>query len=375
MCNRYSQVLDATESVIPISRRYSESCPKTALSIVGTVSYMAPEMLVLFQSKDSDNNKLVKVPYTCNIDWWCLGVTMFQLATEKLPYVPFDSSDQVRLAMEFAAANIDNFNFLDETCYHQVLGDFRYDFIYDRYKPKTINSGLGFPSQSRTKSGYLASMSAHSPSNDLSMAALDVERQKENDDLVDLLKKLLNIDGKKRWGADDSCDLTWETFKSHHFFDGLDWNLSNPPYIPIMEELGSMREYRTNLNKPKEIPPTNTNTHALLSCFAAKKPPRVVPINYNVSRYRVEPCSFDELMLSSSRAHWLLPYEAKKVSVFGHDESSVKSAISVRSGTNPRNDDSEETVNLRMDGFDYIDPDVIDLEAKAEAEALTNTRI
>ncbi|KAJ1408395.1 kinase-like domain-containing protein, partial [Ochromonadaceae sp. CCMP2298] len=49
---------------------------KRKLSIMGTFGYMAPEMVVMLSQASYE-----KTGYTCAVDWWSLGVTMFKLLT------------------------------------------------------------------------------------------------------------------------------------------------------------------------------------------------------------------------------------------------------------------------------------------------------
>ena len=58
-----------------------EGQPKRRLSIMGTVGYMAPEMVIIMRQPSHE-----KVGYTKAVDYWSLGVTLFKLLTGSKPF-------------------------------------------------------------------------------------------------------------------------------------------------------------------------------------------------------------------------------------------------------------------------------------------------
>ena len=52
-----------------------------AVSIVGTLEYLAPEVIIMFGKR-----RLHKEGYTVSVDYWSLGVLIYKLLTGQDPY-------------------------------------------------------------------------------------------------------------------------------------------------------------------------------------------------------------------------------------------------------------------------------------------------
>lgn len=94
---------DAGSEVVVAAPKPKKVAPKRKQSIMGTLGYMAPEMVIMLSSSmPSDyptprrgvlNNpdrtatkKLMRRGYTSAVDWWSLGVTAFKLLTGNRPF-------------------------------------------------------------------------------------------------------------------------------------------------------------------------------------------------------------------------------------------------------------------------------------------------
>lgn len=71
----------AVDPAIPEHLRANENRPR-AKSIVGTIGYMAPEVLLQFYMPISEHKG-----YTEVVDWWSLGATIYKMYTGDRPYV------------------------------------------------------------------------------------------------------------------------------------------------------------------------------------------------------------------------------------------------------------------------------------------------
>lgn len=156
--------------------------PKRKLSIMGTFGYMAPEMVIMLSQASYE-----KTGYTCAVDWWSLGVTMFKLLTG---YRPFTD---------------DNFNTFVEmaTTMNQLVRQH-----CDSPEYAILFQEIPFPS-------FLGP------------------------DAVDLISKLLDVNDKTRLGSGPNGAAN---IKAHPFFKDVDWNLMEqkhiePPYKPTHSKL------------------------------------------------------------------------------------------------------------------------------------------
>lgn len=97
-------------------------------------------------------------------------------------------------------------------------------------------------------------------------------------DAKDLVEKLLVLDHKKRLGADDKGD-TYESIRSHPFFDGIDWdnvwNQQPPPISPYLPGGSFEEEY----NVPDHLEPGLCNNQIVqlwqIDLSTSKGPPEL----------------------------------------------------------------------------------------------------
>lgn len=150
---------------------------KRKLSIMGTFGYMAPEMVVMLSQASYE-----KTGYTCAVDWWSLGVTMFKLLTG---YRPFTD---------------DNFNTFVEmaTTMNQLVREH-----CDSPEYAILFQEIPFPSFMSPKA-------------------------------KDLIGRLLDVNDKTRLGSGPNGG---KDVKAHPFFAGIDWDLLEqkhiePPFKP-----------------------------------------------------------------------------------------------------------------------------------------------
>ena len=161
-------------------------------SIVGTVEYMAPEVLIMFGGK-----KIHKDGYTAAVDFWSLGVLIFKLLTGNEPFNKMSYPNLQSLLPTHIA----------------IYGNYReaFDRIFG-----TVNYNAW--------SGILT------------------------DNGVSLIQGLLEFNPESRLGY---CAINAKTghdaLMNHPFFTSIDWSLLEskqlpPPYVPNEEILEIMRE-------------------------------------------------------------------------------------------------------------------------------------
>jgi len=171
---------------------------KRRQSIMGTLGYMAPEMVIMLSSsmpmypraRNTANNqdraatkKLMRKGYTSAVDWWSLGVTAFKLLTGNRPF-----ADQQMMAFVDMAT----------TTLHAAVGENAHFKEYSMLFQK-----LSFPSH-------------------VSPVAKD------------FITALLDVSDTTRLGAGPDGV---SNIKRHPFFQGLDWELLEqkqipPPFVP-----------------------------------------------------------------------------------------------------------------------------------------------
>jgi len=147
------------------------------MSIMGTFGYMAPEMVIMMSQSRGE-----KTGYSCAVDWWSLGVTMYKLLTG---VKPFDNDTAIT-------------SYLESKMSFFAPGGVHYSQEYlmlfrDIYIPDYITSHA-----------------------------------------ADLINGLLDVNEATRLG---SGAVGLHKLKSHAFFEGIDWEKLEqkhliPPYIP-----------------------------------------------------------------------------------------------------------------------------------------------
>lgn len=157
-----------TEAVQTAEHRVKN--PKRKQSIMGTVGYMAPEMVILlnkpakYGEPERHATKLqIKKGYTSAVDWWSLGVVMFKLLTGSRPFADKNVQAFVQMATQVQEVIEENIHFRE---YAQLF------------------QKLTYP-------------------NHISLFAQD------------LMTKLMDVDDKTRLGANSVMEI-----KKHSFFDG-----------------------------------------------------------------------------------------------------------------------------------------------------------
>ena len=164
--------------------------PSRARSVVGTVEYMAPEILILIGKR-----KLHKDGYTAAVDFWSLGVMIYKMLTGSDPFVSF-SYDEIQRGMEIHLSKYKG--------YHDAFDDLFGEVNYE------VCNGI-----------------------------LD-----ENTRSV--LKGLLQFHEVDRLGYNaEHLETGHQSLMNHAFFSSIDWALLEskqvpPPYIPSNEILESM---------------------------------------------------------------------------------------------------------------------------------------
>jgi serine/threonine protein kinase len=179
---------------------------KRKQSIMGTLGYMAPEMVLMLsgqysgkgehQGSRAATRKLIRRGYTNAVDWWSLGVTAYKLLTGVRPFADKQLYQVVDVASTLHAAVGENSHFKDYTMLFQKLN---------------------FPS-------YLSPVAR------------------------DFLSSLLDVDDATRLGS--GKDGAKEV-KRHPFFRGLDWDMLEqkqiePPYKPPPPPESTFAEYNSN---------------------------------------------------------------------------------------------------------------------------------
>ena len=115
-------------------------------SLVGTLAYMAPEILIMFGKK-----RLNKYGYTDAVDWWSLGVTIYKLLTGYEPYRSM-SYDRLRAIFPSILAKYNNYY----SAFISVFGKINYfetEGILDGDAVDFIKKLLEFDSDKRLGSG------------------------------------------------------------------------------------------------------------------------------------------------------------------------------------------------------------------------------
>jgi serine/threonine protein kinase len=183
-----------------------------AKSIVGTVAYMAPEILLKFGSKE-----YLDMTYTRAVDYWSLGVSVYALIFGKLPFrrVQLDAV-QTRLTEQLRHEEADPFSI-----FQGLFGRAHYyaldEFIVDGYGQQ------------------------YNYSIPVLRTSADAQKVEERAEVVEsFIESLLRFAPSERAGmesSEDFSELNLHKIKNHPFFVGIDWNLLEqkavrPPPIP-----------------------------------------------------------------------------------------------------------------------------------------------
>lgn len=186
---------------------------KRKQSIMGTLGYMAPEMVLMLsgqhaamaehQGPRNATRKLIRKGYTNAVDWWSLGVTAYKLLTGVRPFADKQMYAFVDVASTLHAAVGENSHFKE------------YAMLFQK---------LTFPT-------YVSPPAR------------------------DFITSLLDVDDTTRLGS--SKDGAKEV-KRHPFFQGLDWDLLEqkqiePPYKPPPPPESTYADYNSNGNDLRAV--------------------------------------------------------------------------------------------------------------------------
>lgn len=173
------------------------------LSVMGTTGYMAPEM-----RRDGTG-------YTSAVDYWTLGITMFELLCDRDPFTPamvagddgwcirdFDSHRSV-----INSGSSGDKEHADGNSVHSIASNFQ--VLFTNFISKVDNSD--FIIYFKNKDGTTL----------------------ENE-TIDIIARFLTVDPRKRLGAGPHGT---RQIKNHPFFNSINWELLvqmkvEPPFIP-----------------------------------------------------------------------------------------------------------------------------------------------
>ena len=181
-----------------------------AKSIVGTVAYMAPEILVKFGMKER-----LDITYSKAVDYWSLGVTVYAMLYGKLPYK--------RLQVEVIQQQLQD---------HPVDGDEYYNVFRQMF-----GSIQYFALEEFASSGEFV-LNLNESKCDHSLDDSDMFRIDEITKTIEsFINSLLQFDPRVRMGEKSIKHGEPFNIKSHAFFDKIDWDLVEgqliqPPKIP-----------------------------------------------------------------------------------------------------------------------------------------------
>jgi serine/threonine protein kinase len=188
--NEFGNALFSSSHLLPSSYRsakfddvidFQEAEKKSrAKSLVGTVDYMAPEILVMFARR-----RLHRDGYTAAVDWWSFGILIYRMLIGQNSY--------------------------------QILPYYKLAQIF------ATTDGADTTAQLRNMFGVID----YKICDRNGIVVLDR-------DSISIIRDLLQVDADERLGMDHIA------LKSHAFFNGIDWDLLEqkqvpPPYIPIVE--------------------------------------------------------------------------------------------------------------------------------------------
>lgn len=110
------------------SAEHKPKNPKRKQSIMGTVGYMAPEMVILLnkpakygEPERHATKQQIKKGYTSAVDWWSLGVVMFKLLTGNRPFADKNVQAFVQMATAMQEVIEENIHFREYAQLFQKL--------------------------------------------------------------------------------------------------------------------------------------------------------------------------------------------------------------------------------------------------------------
>ena len=206
------------KSISVLSRQYDNLDESTnyvssrASSLVGTLEYMAPEIIIFFGRR-----KLHKDGYTAAVDFWSLGVLAYKLLTGLEPF-----------------------------------NRFSYDMLRNLF-PAHLSNYLGFREAFDALFGIIS---------------YDVCNGILNEDTRSVIQGLLAFHPEERLGYNEENMKTGhETLMNHPFFANINWALLEakqlpPPYVPTDELL----EVLQNDHAPETLCGLLRNAHKSSWC-------------------------------------------------------------------------------------------------------------
>lgn len=186
---------------------------KKDASLVGTLIYMAPEIIAKFDRSNTANEHST---YTNAIDWWSLGVLTYRLAVGKDAFRDMSYEELSKLLPETLS------RMPYEQAFYEIMGDVSFD-------PTTTGEG----------------------------DALSV-------DVIEFIKGLLEFDPEKRLCGctypherSTDADVANRDVRKAAFFKNIDWDLmekkeATPPYTPVREVITSVLEQRVREKSQKK---------------------------------------------------------------------------------------------------------------------------
>ena len=201
-----------------------------ANSVVGTLEYMAPEVVIMFGKRT-----LNKDGYTAAVDFWSLGILIFKLLTGTEPYNK-TSYEYLQSIMPTHLSKYKNYY----EAFTALFGELNFD---------AVEEGLSYDTQ-------------------------------------DLLYGLLEFNPDHRLGYNaNTMQHGHDTLMNHAFFKNIDWALLEskqvpPPYIPTNEILECMC---TTNNTPKTLPELLVSVNKSHWCEEFKSPDDLSCIETNPS--------------------------------------------------------------------------------------------
>lgn len=204
-----------------------------AKSIVGTIGYMAPEVLIQFFQPFTDHKG-----YTECVDWWSLGATIYKLYTGSRPYI----------------ANMKDTRNLEIPKEDQAPQQGLLSRLLNRKSgPMSFTASVAI--QSKEHNGIFIPPKSCDETYIISPLFIDMENN-INTETIDLITKLLDFNEVTRIGSSICASLE---IKLHPYFNNIDWKLIEekkltPPPIPkyCIKKIENDREKEKEKEKERE---------------------------------------------------------------------------------------------------------------------------